>query len=192
MKDKLLYLTIGLFFSSSIFIGTADAQIRLSFAGPNDPGPMAPVGSFDETTDTVLVICLPCLVKDGEYFIRFAAWHHEKNGYPDLPYTEGNGPTPDWRCLAFFEPGQVVVGYQHSGNSYPYHIVHGQTWGGYHPSEFTHLSVVLYYPDVSFDDHLYGWVRHISIPVVWTGDPVPVEHNTWGDIKTKLNTEGKQ
>jgi hypothetical protein len=73
-----------------------------------------------------------------------------------------------------------------------WHIMRGQTWGGKHPSEFTHLSVVLYDPDFTLDHEVYGWVRHISIPVVWTGDPVPVEHNTWGDIKIKLNTEGDQ
>jgi len=187
MKDKVLYLIIGVL-CLMLIVPDVDAQVRISFAGPNDPDPMVPVGSFDETVDTAVEICLPCLLApDNEYKIRFTAWHHEKNGYPELPDTEG--PVPGaWRCIAYLEPGQVVIGYGHTGDTYPWHIVHGDTWKGYHPSEFTHMTVFLYYPDYTDDNQVYGWVRQFTVPIVWTSGPVPAEQSTWGGVKGKYGS----
>ena len=164
----------------------ADAQVRMSFVGPNDPNPPVPVGSFDETVDDVFEICLPCLVApDGEYKIRFTAWNHWRNDYPGLPDSEPLIPGTGWRCLAVMQPGDVVVGYAHSGDSYPWHWVAGDTWNGYVPSDFTHLNVVFYSPEGTLDNNVYGWVHTFTVPVVWTSDPVPVDDRTWSGIKSQ-------
>ena len=184
MKDKLLFLTIGLFFSSVLFTGSADAQIRLSFTGVDPTGStLVPLTTFDETIDTAVEICLPCLLEDdGEYTLRGSSRAHVTNGWPGFPNTETPGGVP-WTIVVYLEPGPLVVHIQAPHTSGNGNFVNGTTWDGKTPGEFTHLSIVLFGEGAALGSQISGWVRTLTIPIVWTSPPVPTEGATWGGIK---------
>ena len=91
--------------------------------------------------------------------------------------------------IVWFEPHELFFGQQipnETGDD-RVHFLYGNRWEGHHPTDFTHLRVVLLGYSINFDPP-YCFNTY-EIPVVWEGGAVPTAKSSWGGVKSKYKPE---